>query len=293
MADDFSEQVKKALALRVGSHCSNPDCRVLTSGPQEDPAKAVNLGVGAHITAASPGGPRFDAELIPEERCSPTNGIWLCQNCAKLIDNDPSRYPIELLRDWKSTAEKQARDHVGKASLQTRSPLPELKLNDKVRIEPVIPRLTGQPLWILQSVQEGVYCFLREGSRERIEIPVTFIEKHHSFGATGPALIELTGRLQWISTRRVWELCPETPEHGPQGEYGLGKSVDFDFPQRAGLKGNFGWSREDKLPYRLSQGRFVFYDGDGKFLRVTGPDVDQILISDTQRNAATLDFCRV
>jgi hypothetical protein len=78
MADDFSEQVRKALALRVGSHCSNPDCRVLTSGPQEDPAKAVNLGVGAHITAASPGGPRFDAELIPEERCSPTNGIWLC-----------------------------------------------------------------------------------------------------------------------------------------------------------------------------------------------------------------------
>jgi hypothetical protein len=67
MADDFSEQVKKALALRAGGHCSNPDCRVLTSGPQEDPAKAVNLGVGAHIRAASPGGPRYDAELAPEK----------------------------------------------------------------------------------------------------------------------------------------------------------------------------------------------------------------------------------
>ena len=80
MADDFSEQVKKALALRAGGHCSNPDCRVLTSGPQEDPAKAVNLGVGAHIRAASPGGPRYDAELTPEERCSPTNGTIVLVN---------------------------------------------------------------------------------------------------------------------------------------------------------------------------------------------------------------------
>jgi hypothetical protein len=282
MADDFSEQAKKALASRVGSHCSNPDCRVLTSGPQEDPAKAINLGVGAHITAASPGGPRYDAELTPEERCSPTNGVWLCQNCAKLIDNDPIQFPVELLRNWKSAAEREASDHVGKASLHARSSLPELKLNDKVRIEPMIPRLAGQPLWVLQSVHEGAYCFLREGSAERIEVPATFIEKRHSFGATGPGLIELTGRLQWISTRRAWELCPERPERGPGGEYGLGKSVDFDFPRRAGLKGNFGWSRQDKLAYRLSQGRFVFYDCDGKYLRVTGPDIDQILISDMQ-----------
>ena len=139
VADDFSEQVKKALALRAGGHCSNPDCRVLTSGPQEDPAKAVNLGVGAHIRAASPGGPRYDAELTPEERCSPTNGIWLCQNCAKLIDNDPQRFPVELLLSWKNAAEESARDHVGKTPLHPRSPLPELKLNAKVRIEPMIP----------------------------------------------------------------------------------------------------------------------------------------------------------
>ena len=282
VADDFSEQVKKALALRAGGHCSNPDCRVLTSGPKEDPAKAVNLGVGAHIRAASPGGPRYDAELTPEERCSPTNGIWLCQNCAKLIDNDPQRFPVELLLSWKNAAEESARDHVGKTPLHPRSPLPELKLNAKVRIEPMIPRLAVQPLWTLQSVEGGVYLFLREDTVAGIGIPATFIEKYHSFGTAGPGLLELAGRLQWISTRQVWEICPEKPASGPEGEYGLGKSVDFDFPRRAGLQGNFGWSRQDKLPLRLSQGRFIFYDGDGKYLRVTGPDVDQILISDSQ-----------
>jgi hypothetical protein len=116
MTDDFSESVKRALASRVGNLCSNPDCRAPTSGPQEDPAKAVNLGVAAHITAASPGGPRYDPELLSEERSGPPNGLWLCQNCAKLIDNDPSRFAANLLKEWKNIAEAEARNRVGKTA---------------------------------------------------------------------------------------------------------------------------------------------------------------------------------
>ena len=115
--DDFSEPVKRALAARVGNLCSNPDCRALTSGPHEDAARAVNLGVAAHITAAAPGGPRYDATLTPEQRAAIENAIWLCQTCAKLIDNDPVRFPVTLLLDWKSTAEAEARTRLGKAAV--------------------------------------------------------------------------------------------------------------------------------------------------------------------------------
>jgi hypothetical protein len=52
----------------------------------------IDVGVAAHITAASPGGPRFDPNLSDKERASATNGIWLCQNCAKLIDNDVAQF---------------------------------------------------------------------------------------------------------------------------------------------------------------------------------------------------------
>jgi hypothetical protein len=63
MRDDFPTLIKEMLAKRVGYRCSNPGCRKPTSGPQEDPSKAVNVGVAAHITAASPNGPRYDPSL--------------------------------------------------------------------------------------------------------------------------------------------------------------------------------------------------------------------------------------
>src|SRR5690348_11708522 len=55
--DDFAMPVRELLAKRVRHECSNPDCRRPTSGPQENPLKAINIGVAAHISAASPNGP--------------------------------------------------------------------------------------------------------------------------------------------------------------------------------------------------------------------------------------------
>src|SRR5262249_14755014 len=108
MRDDFSADAKDALAKRVSMRCSNPGCHRPTSGPRADPWKAVNIGVAAHITAASPGRPRFAEFLTIFERHSIENVIWLCQNCAKLVDNDPSRYTATILRDWKRLAEASA-----------------------------------------------------------------------------------------------------------------------------------------------------------------------------------------
>ncbi len=106
--DDFTKATIDTLANRAGNRCSNPNCRKPTSGPRTDPVKAINIGVAAHITAASLRGPRYDPSLTSEQRRHPNNGIWLCQNCAKLIDNDPQRYPVRLLHQWKEQAEHSA-----------------------------------------------------------------------------------------------------------------------------------------------------------------------------------------
>src|ERR1700761_5553953 len=108
MRDDFSEQIKTKLHKRVGGHCSNPECSVSTIGPHSNPEGTINLGVAAHITAASPRGPRYDASLSIQARKSVNNGIWLCQSCAKLVDSDHAAFPIQVLRDWKTRAERKA-----------------------------------------------------------------------------------------------------------------------------------------------------------------------------------------
>ena len=108
--DDFDKKTKDTLAKRAGFLCSNPQCRRSTSGPHSDPTSTVNIGVAAHITAASPGGPRFDPELTPAERQYITNGIWLCQSCAKLVDTDVVFFTVSLLKQWKVGAEQHARN---------------------------------------------------------------------------------------------------------------------------------------------------------------------------------------
>jgi hypothetical protein len=106
--DDFPKDVLDALARRVNLRCSMPGCRQGTTGPRTDPARSVCVGVAAHITAASVGGPRYDASLTSAQRRSAENGIWLCQNHAKLVDNDASRYTADELRAWKRDEEAQA-----------------------------------------------------------------------------------------------------------------------------------------------------------------------------------------
>ena len=108
--DDFSAPVIRTLRERVNNRCSNPDCQKPTSGPHTDPNKVVRVGKAAHICAAALGGKRYDKNMTPAERKDIANGIWLCSNCATLIDTDEQQYPPSLIVEWKRRAEDTARN---------------------------------------------------------------------------------------------------------------------------------------------------------------------------------------
>jgi hypothetical protein len=109
---DFKKPVVKLLSSRVAGRCSNPDCRVQTVGPSSN-GKTNTIGVAAHITAASVGGPRYDESLTLEQRIAIENGIWLCANCAGRIDRDEELYTVNLLNEWKVAAEQLAHEEQG------------------------------------------------------------------------------------------------------------------------------------------------------------------------------------
>jgi hypothetical protein len=188
MRDEFSARVKNALALRVGNQCSRPECGAPTAGPQIDPSKALNVGVAAHITAASERGPRFDPTLSPTARSSAPNGIWLCQNCAKLIDNDPARFPAAILREWKSRRERDAAEEVALGgqdrgrSRSARARILDVQVQEATLIasSPDSPDLVTWAVW--------VQAYLTPLVREEIDIPLQTLQISLDINSSGLTL---------------------------------------------------------------------------------------------------------
>lgn|GEM_PF-2318489 len=107
--DNFTQKTKEILAKRVAYLCSNPNCQKQTVGASLANEKFVNIGIAAHITAASINGPRYNDQLTVDERKNIANAIWLCSNCASLIDKDDLTYTVNLLLKWKKISEEKAK----------------------------------------------------------------------------------------------------------------------------------------------------------------------------------------
>src|SRR5258708_16326923 len=98
--------------------------------------------------------------MSERDRRSASNGIWLCQNCAKLIDNDLQTYPVSLLWNWKGVAEEEARTRVGQTSSKgsgrsVRQSVAALKREHKLR--------------------DDLHRDLLKSSSERMELPRVII----------------------------------------------------------------------------------------------------------------------
>lgn len=106
--DDFTTKTRHKIGRQSSWLCSDPSCRRSTVGSDSEGEGEIDLGVAAHICAAAPGGPRFDPEMKAEERKSASNGIWLCQNHAKLVVTKDPMFTVELLREWKAQAQQDS-----------------------------------------------------------------------------------------------------------------------------------------------------------------------------------------
>ena len=113
--DNFTKSVIEILYKRAGGRCCR--CSAATFGPvTNDLSKYRNIGQAAHIAAAAPGGPRYNARMSPEERTSASNGLWLCSNCHDVIDRDVAEFTTSVLRKLKKDGEEKAKREIGVAT---------------------------------------------------------------------------------------------------------------------------------------------------------------------------------
>lgn len=129
--DEFSAGTKRLLEKQSGNHCSNPSCRRVTSAASSDGATVISIGEAAHITAAAPGGPRYDETLTAGDRKSAENGIWLCKDHARAVDSEDPHFTVKLLKEWK----QQANEAVWRSIIENAPfpPGPSLPTNEELR----------------------------------------------------------------------------------------------------------------------------------------------------------------
>lgn len=115
---EFSRSTRKTMARQAGETCSAPWCERSTAGASKSRKSGVSdQGEAAHIKGRTPRAARWDSEMSPKALSDIDNGIWLCRDDAKLVDDDEIVYTVELLRGWR---EAHLADNVRKQDLDPR-----------------------------------------------------------------------------------------------------------------------------------------------------------------------------
>lgn len=105
---DFKKETIDKGFFRTSFKCNKPSCRCSLIEQADNQKGYILLADACHICAASEGGPRYDPNMTNEERGSYDNLIIMCKTHAWEIDHDETKYPVELLKQWKKEAEEYA-----------------------------------------------------------------------------------------------------------------------------------------------------------------------------------------
>lgn len=90
----------RLLFARSGNQCAFPECRAHLIEDDD-----LLVGEIAHITAALPGGPRYDPTLTREQRRDPDNLLLLCLRHHRVVDARVELFTAETLRKMKADHE--------------------------------------------------------------------------------------------------------------------------------------------------------------------------------------------
>ena len=99
MTSPTERTIKKLFALSR-NRCAYPNCET----PIVHEPGAITGDV-CHIKAASPGGPRFDPGQTDAERHAFENLVLMCKVHHQVVDSNPVRFTVDLLKDMKAMRE--------------------------------------------------------------------------------------------------------------------------------------------------------------------------------------------
>lgn len=117
--------IKRLFALSR-NRCSFPNCTTAIVQPS-----GTVTGEICHIKARQPGGKRYDAAQTDEERHAFANLVLFCSVHHKIVDDQPDKFSVELLKEMKEMHERDGYIELTQADVQ----LARRLLDSYLRIE--------------------------------------------------------------------------------------------------------------------------------------------------------------
>lgn len=98
---------------RSGNRCAMPECRIELVMDMSETDDESLIGEECHIIAKKPKGPRGDKNYPVNKIDKYDNLILMCRNHHKIIDDNPSNYPVEDLKALKYDHEVWIKEKLG------------------------------------------------------------------------------------------------------------------------------------------------------------------------------------
>lgn len=132
----YTERTRIQLAALSGNECAFQDC----TAPIYDTDHNVMVGEVCHIRGKRPGSARYDLNQTDDERDAYENLILMCSPHHKIIDDEPERYTVEVLLEFKRRHESGnhrgviERDALGRLVEALRQVLPTSAAGERPRL---------------------------------------------------------------------------------------------------------------------------------------------------------------
>jgi hypothetical protein len=129
---------------------------------------------------------------------------------------------------------------------------------------PVVPIASAQDKFYVRNVTcEAIDLEKSSGHGITIRTHRIADDLRLSDEAEGTGLLELNGRLQWLSLSRSWRCLPEKPQSAEERQWGFSRAATPEDPIIAQLQQrgqNTRFASLDNLPRYMLQGYQVVYD---------------------------------
>lgn len=142
----------------------------------------------------------------------------------------------------------------------------------------------------MHQLDKDVLSLLKASNEQTVEIPLRRVIDILPKTNESPAILELSGRVQFVTMANRWRFFPES-DNGDSG-HGLGKMSSPGDLQAKGIYADldkngiqYCWDWKSNLSDRLASGWKVFYDNDGRYLRYVVSPSEQIFL--TRLNSKT------